>query len=222
MLVCSQGLVARCVTVLVAITYTQQTTPSPAVVLSQVEASYPAIAESARVSGTVNVRVGVRPDGSVSETTLLQDLPLLSAAAVKAASSAKFTCGKCTEPSTAHTIAFVFTLLDLYDNPRPPVWKQTGDGSSEVTVFGRVYECDHCPFGEPSRVRAARCLWLWRCNQKPEGSTSQRWQQFGLVGFNRHYVVSVPGAGLPDVIPITVYMNADGVPDPRVCEPVDK
>jgi hypothetical protein len=48
------------------------------------------------------------------------------------------------------------------------------------------------------------------------------WLQFGLVGFNRHYVVVVPGAGLPDGIPVKMYMNADGVPDPRVCEPVDQ
>ena len=44
------------------------------------------------------------------------------------------------------------------------------------------------------------------------------WQQFALVGYNRHYVVSVPGAGLPDGIPVTMYMNDDGAPDPRVCE----
>jgi|KBSMisStaDraftv2_1062788.scaffolds.fasta_scaffold505108_2 hypothetical protein len=48
------------------------------------------------------------------------------------------------------------------------------------------------------------------------------WQQFALFGFNRHYVVSVPGAGLPDGSPVTLYMNADGVPDPQVCEPVQK
>jgi hypothetical protein len=48
------------------------------------------------------------------------------------------------------------------------------------------------------------------------------WQQFGLVGYHRHYVVSVPGAGLPDGIPVWLYMNADGAPDPQVCEPVDK
>jgi hypothetical protein len=34
------------------------------------------IAQSARVGGTVNVRVGVRPDGTVSETTLLRDASL--------------------------------------------------------------------------------------------------------------------------------------------------
>ena len=48
------------------------------------------------------------------------------------------------------------------------------------------------------------------------------WQVFTLVGYKRHYAVSVPGAGLPDGIPITMHMNADGVPDPGVCEPVDK
>ena len=48
------------------------------------------------------------------------------------------------------------------------------------------------------------------------------WQQFTLVGFSKHYVVSVPDAGLPDGIPVTMYMDGDGVPDPRVCEPVDK
>jgi hypothetical protein len=47
-------------------------------------------------------------------------------------------------------------------------------------------------------------------------------QRFALIGFNRNYIVSVPGAGLPDGIPITMYMNDDGVPDSHVCEPVEK
>lgn len=32
----------------------------------------------------------------------------------------------------------------------------------------------------------------------------------------KDYIVSVPGAGLPDGIPITIPMNSDGSPDPRV------
>ena len=66
----------------------QQTTTSPVVVNSRIEVSYPAIAKSARMRGTVNVRVGVRPDGSVSETTVLEGVPLLSDAAVKATNAA--------------------------------------------------------------------------------------------------------------------------------------
>jgi hypothetical protein len=46
------------------------------------------------------------------------------------------------------------------------------------------------------------------------------WRQFALVEFARHYVVSVPGAELPDRIPVKMYVSSDGVPDPLVYEPV--
>src|SRR4051812_34002171 len=119
------GLLAGCVTLVVATTSAQQATDLPAVALSRIQGSYPVIAEQARVRGTVIVRVGLRPDGSVSETTLLRDVPLLSDAAVKAASSATFECRQCTEPATPHTISFVFAILDILESPPPPVWKQT-------------------------------------------------------------------------------------------------
>jgi hypothetical protein len=48
------------------------------------------------------------------------------------------------------------------------------------------------------------------------------WRQFALFGFHRHYVVSVPGAGLPDGIPVTMNVQPDGVPDPRVYESMHK
>jgi hypothetical protein len=48
------------------------------------------------------------------------------------------------------------------------------------------------------------------------------WRQFALVEFTRHYVVSVPGAELPDGIPVTMNVQSDGVPDSRVYEPIDK
>jgi len=137
---------------------TDQTTTPPLVVLRRIEIHYPAIAESARMTGTVNIRVGVRPDGSVSETALLDGVPLLN----DAASAAVFECRQCTEPVTPHTITFVFSFPNGFGNAPPPTWKQTGDANSEVTVLGANHLCDHCP-GIPSQVRAARCLWLWRC-----------------------------------------------------------
>ncbi len=48
------------------------------------------------------------------------------------------------------------------------------------------------------------------------------WRQFALVEFRYWYVVSVPGAGLPDGIPITMTVNSDGVPDPLLYEAIDK
>jgi hypothetical protein len=46
------------------------------------------------------------------------------------------------------------------------------------------------------------------------------WRHFLLLGFSRHYVVSVPGAGLPEGIEITMAVNSDGIPDPRIYEPI--
>jgi hypothetical protein len=71
MTLCPKGLLAGCLTVALATTPAQQTTARPVVTLSRIKVVYPPIAVSARVDGTVTVRVGVRPDGSVSETTLL-------------------------------------------------------------------------------------------------------------------------------------------------------
>jgi len=164
---------ATCVIALAAIAYAQEPSGSPAVVLTGVPANlhYPPIAAAARVTGKVDVRVGVRPDGSVAEATVFPraDTPwrLLYATAADAAARASFQCRGCTQPSTPHTITFVFSLdgFDSDGKALPPVWKQIGNTSSEVTVFGDVPVCDHCPSGEPPHKRAARCLWLWRCSK---------------------------------------------------------
>jgi hypothetical protein len=46
------------------------------------------------------------------------------------------------------------------------------------------------------------------------------WRSVVLEGFLRYYVVTVPDAGLPDAIPITMRVNSDGIPDPSVYEPI--
>lgn len=53
-------------------------------------------------------------------------------------------------------------------------------------------------------------------------SALRRPELFGLFGSRKSYVVSVPGAGLPEGIPIEVVVNSDGVLDPRVYALIDK
>jgi hypothetical protein len=49
------------------------------------------------------------------------------------------------------------------------------------------------------------------------------WRHFAVFdGFTKYYVVSVPDAGLPEGIEITMAVNSDGVPDPLVYEPVER
>jgi hypothetical protein len=44
------------------------------------------------------------------------------------------------------------------------------------------------------------------------------WRHFLLLGFDRYYVVSVPGVGMPEGIRITMQVNSDGLPDRRLYE----
>ena len=46
------------------------------------------------------------------------------------------------------------------------------------------------------------------------------WRHFALIEFLKYYIVSVPGAGLPEGIPINMMVNSDGIPDPSVYEPI--
>ena len=46
------------------------------------------------------------------------------------------------------------------------------------------------------------------------------WREF--PSFAKYYVVSVPGAGLPEGIRITMAVSPDGIPDPRVYAPIDR
>lgn len=46
------------------------------------------------------------------------------------------------------------------------------------------------------------------------------WRDF--PSFAKYYVVSVPGAGLPEGVRIRMSVNSDGSPNPRVYEPIDR
>lgn len=163
---------AVCMTALVVDASAQNAAGGPSVVLTQIEVYYPIIAMQARVSGQLDVRVGVRPDGSVADVTVFPQADarwkeLFYVTVVNATARATFACRGCTQPSTSHMLTFVFVLdgIDSAGNLLPASWKQTSDARSEVTVFGRVPVIGPGPASTPFHTRAARCLWLWHCSE---------------------------------------------------------
>ena len=48
------------------------------------------------------------------------------------------------------------------------------------------------------------------------------WRSLTLDGFIHEYGVDLPGSGLPEGIATTMNVNAHGVPDPLVYEPIEK
>ncbi len=48
------------------------------------------------------------------------------------------------------------------------------------------------------------------------------WRHLSLFEFTYDYKVSVPGAGLPEGVPVKMWVNSDGVPNPLFYEAIDK
>jgi TonB family protein len=142
---------------------------------------YPQIAQSARVSGDVEVAVDVRPDGSVASARIVSGPPLLTQAALDEARRARFECRGCVEPSTRYSMYVTFRLAAESNPPAPPpVTVSPTQGWITVVAPGIVINggiaLDHgtpdrglkCLFlwrcdPPPQRARDAHCLWLWRC-----------------------------------------------------------
>jgi TonB family protein len=139
---------------------------------------YPPLALQARIQGTVELNVEVRPDGSIESTHLVSGHPILKTAAVESAQKTKFECKECPEPITPYRMIYKFELGEalscedidasgygIYDANAHTRVSQSQD---TITVVGRPSPtCD--PAGTISflKFRSAKCLYLWRCGRRP-------------------------------------------------------
>lgn len=162
---------------------------------------YPPIAVSVRVSGEVEVKVAVRPDGSVESATIVSSVPLLSQPALEAAEKSQFECRGCTEPATPYSLVFAFRFDDM---PPVPADLQQQEivsvtpSQARITIIAEtplisgivfssyLVRSPKCLWLSPCvshwagldyyyfKVRSAKCLWLWECGYKRRGSAEHR------------------------------------------------
>ena len=131
-------------------------------------ATYPPIAQSARIQGDVEIAVSVRPDGTIASAAVSPpDIPFLSQAALDAAKRARFDCWRC-DDAAPYAIVYGFRLdLDpcsepLQDYPTPVA--ESPDRSRVDTRLAPFIDFDCHPHPEPVlRVRSWKCAWLWKC-----------------------------------------------------------
>ena len=133
------------------------------------QATYPPIAQSARVQGDVEVTVNVRPDGSVAEAALTAtSWPLLGPAALAAAKNATFECRGCAGPTLAvYSIVYAFKMdggSGPAGNVEQPIPVQESLTRSRVTTVVEMLPIQ-CIYRTPIvvSVRSAKCAWLWKC-----------------------------------------------------------
>jgi len=97
---------------------------------------YPPLARQARIMGDVKILVGVRQDGSVASAEVVSGHPMLKQAALESAQKSTFLCRECKGAVTLITVTYTFGFR----------------------VDGGNLDCS-----APIRLRAAKCLGLWRC-----------------------------------------------------------
>jgi TonB family protein len=138
---------------------------------------YPPLALQARIQGTVELNVEVRPDGSIESAHLVSGHPILKPAAVESAQTTKFECKECPEPLTPYRMIYKFELGEavscedidaggygIYDaNART----QVSQSQETITIVGHpTGTCDPSSAISLLKFRSAKCLYLWRCGKR--------------------------------------------------------
>ena len=147
----------------------QTAMPGDVVPIRLVPPIYPPIALSARVSGEVEVSVGVGPDNRVESAVIVSGVPLLDAAALDAARQSEFECRRCTVPTTPYSLVFAFRIEDRNQPAADPAQPdQIGASRSRLTVVGPAQPI-YIDFSS-YMVRSAKCLFVWPCGVRWGGS----------------------------------------------------
>ena len=139
--------------------------------------SYPPLARQTRITGEVDLMLGIRRDGSIESAEVTSGHPLLAQTALDGAKRSRFECKKCSEAVTFLRLVFVFQLVDPDSccTPTKDSSKETqGEQIPRVTQsLNRVTVVDQPPcICDPAsdkvrKVRSAKCLYLWRCGTPP-------------------------------------------------------
>ena len=135
-------------------------------------AEYPRVARAAHVFGDVHLRLMIRKDGTVESADVVDGPPMLRLASIAGAKNVSFDCTMCTEQSTPYELTMRFQITPTIppencDEAMPQGCQVEVDSLEHVVTVStpEIWTCD--PLVAPAivlhRVRAARCMYLWRC-----------------------------------------------------------
>ena len=144
---------------------------SQAKLLKAPGAEYPPLARAARVAGEVHLHLMVRKDGTVESADVVDGPAMLRPASIAGARTVLFDCTMCAEQSTPYELTMRFQIVPTIppkncEEPIPQSQIEVDSLEHVITVSTpEVWTCD--PVVTPAivlyHVRAARCMYLWRC-----------------------------------------------------------
>jgi TonB family protein len=78
------------------------------VMVSLFNAIYPPLARQAGISGDVELKLGIRRDGSIESAAAVSGHAMLTQAALNSAQQSQFECRGCEDEVTSHTLVYSF------------------------------------------------------------------------------------------------------------------
>ena len=136
--------------------------------------TYPPLARQTRISGDVEIDLEVRKDGSVASAVAVKGHPLLRQVALENAQKSQFACSDCSfEDVRSYRLVYTFELGPTSyctDEPNKssasdeqPYPRLTQSRGHVTLVDQPVGTCDMTGTTTYSKVRSAKCLYLWKC-----------------------------------------------------------
>jgi TonB family protein len=147
---------------------TGATAPETGVVLTKLfPPVYPPLARQARIMGDVKIQVGIRQDGSLASADVISGHPMLKQAALESAKHSTFVCRGCSEAGSSDSLTYTFELssdcrFGPNCQPLDPRAPEVTQSERKITINSEpTCTCD--PAVTRVKVRAAKCLYLWKC-----------------------------------------------------------
>jgi len=135
---------------------------------------YPPLARQTRIMGDVELKLEVRKDGSVASAVAVSGHPLLRQKALENAQQSQFACNDCSsEDVRSYRLVYTFELGPTSyctdepnkssASPEQPYPRLTQSQGHVTLVDQPVGTCDLAGTITYSKVRSAKCLYLWKC-----------------------------------------------------------
>jgi TonB family protein len=135
---------------------------------------YPPLARQTRITGDVELILEVRTDGRLESASVASGHPLLKQAALDSAQHSQFECRNCTEGVRSFHMLYSFQLgptrnctetsVTSKGDEKEEPYPQVIQSQNHVTVIDQpVGTCDLAFTVARTKIRSAKCLYLWRC-----------------------------------------------------------
>ena len=130
---------------------------------------YPPIAIAARVSGDVDLKITLKPDGSTGVAEVESGPQMLKQAAVDSATRSRFQLASTAKAEQSYQLIYRFSLdkATACNQARDKSYPHIHYESNTISIAEQpVGTCDEAQDPDPVHVRSAKCLYLWKCKQR--------------------------------------------------------